>query len=90
VSLQISLHDASQQTVTSQHVVIREDRIKLHPHEIRYAWPHEIDDMASAAGLRVKERWSGWRRQPFDEAASEHVSVYEVTDPDPTAAASAP
>jgi SAM-dependent methyltransferase len=91
VSLQVSLHDASRQTVASQHVVIREDRIQLHPHEIRYAWPQEIDDMASAAGLRLKERWAGWRRQPFDAEAREHVSVYEVAGPDATfAAVSAP
>jgi hypothetical protein len=51
VSLQVSLHDATRQTVASQHVVIRQDGIQLHPHEIRYAWPHQIDDMANAAGL---------------------------------------
>lgn len=88
VSLQLSLCDARRQTVASQHVVIREDRITLHPHEIRYAWPSEIDDMASAAGLRLKERWAGWHRQPFDEAAREHVSVYEVADAEATFSAS--
>jgi SAM-dependent methyltransferase len=90
VSLQVSLHDATRQTVASQHVVIREDRIRLHPHEIRYAWPHEVDEMASTAGLRLKERWAGWRRQPFDGAATEHVSVYELADAATSPAVSAP
>jgi SAM-dependent methyltransferase len=84
VALQVSLHDATRQTIASQHVVIRQDGIRLHPHEIRYAWPHEIDDMASAAGLRLSERWAGWRRQPFDKAATEHVSVYEIVDAEAT------
>jgi len=80
VSLQVSLHDPSRQTVASQHVVIRRDSVRLHPHEIRYAWPSEIDAMADSAGLRLKERWAGWRHQPFDQAAREHVSVYEAAD----------
>jgi SAM-dependent methyltransferase len=87
VSLQVSLHDPNRQIVASQHVVIREDGVRLHPHEIRYAWPSEIDAMASSAGLRLKERWAGWHRQPFDHAAIEHVSVYEAEDAEATFAA---
>jgi SAM-dependent methyltransferase len=87
VSLQVSLHDATRQTVASQHVVIRQDGIQLHPHEIRYAWPHEIDDMANAAGLHLRDRWAGWSGQRFDEGAREHVSVYEVADPEATVSA---
>ena len=91
VSLQVSLHDSSRQTVASQHVVIRQDGVRLHPHEIRYAWPSEIDAMASSAGLRLKERWAGWHRQPFDHTAIEHVSVYEAEDAEATfSAVSAP
>lgn len=91
VTLQISLHDPTRQTVASQHVVIRPDGIRLHPHEIRYSWPSEIDDMADTAGLRLKERWAGWRCQAFDQTAEGHVSVYEVVDADATlSAVSAP
>jgi SAM-dependent methyltransferase len=87
VSLQVSMHDANRQIVTSQHVVIREDGIRLHPHEIRYAWPSEIDAMASCAGLRLRERWAGWRHQPFDHTASDHVSVYEAAGVEATLSA---
>ncbi len=91
VSLQVSLHDPIRQTVASQHVVIRQDGVRLHPHEIRYAWPSEIDAMANSAGLRLKDRWAGWRHQPFDQAAREHVSVYEAVNAEATrAAVSAP
>jgi SAM-dependent methyltransferase len=84
VSLQVSLHDSSRQTIASQHVVIRQDGVRLHPHEIRYAWPSEIDAMAGSAGLRLKERWAGWRHEPFDQKSSEHVSVYEAAEAEAT------
>jgi hypothetical protein len=42
----------------------------------RYAWPSELDLMARIAGLRLKDRWAGWSREPFNAASSTHVSVY--------------
>jgi hypothetical protein len=51
--------------------------IRLHPGAIRYAWPSELDLMARLAGLRLRERWGGWRREPFDADSRLHVSVYE-------------
>jgi 2-polyprenyl-3-methyl-5-hydroxy-6-metoxy-1,4-benzoquinol methylase len=47
---------------------------------IRYAWPAEIDMMAHATGLRLVERWGGWKREPFDQSSQRHVSVYEAID----------
>jgi len=32
--------------------------------------------MARLGGLRLRERWGGWDRQPFTQASSSHVSVY--------------
>jgi hypothetical protein len=55
------------------------DGVQLFPLRIRYAWPAEIDVMARIAGLRLRERWSGWDRQPFSSASAAHVSVYEGT-----------
>jgi SAM-dependent methyltransferase len=28
------------------------------------------------AGLRLRERWGGWNREPFSAASASHVSVY--------------
>ena len=42
----------------------------------RYAWPSELDLMARLAGLRLKERWSGWNEEPFTSSSARHVSVY--------------
>jgi hypothetical protein len=33
--------------------------------------------MARLAGLRPRERWGGWRREPFGPDSGVHVSVYE-------------
>jgi hypothetical protein len=33
--------------------------------------------MAELAGLRLRERWSGWKREPFTNDSRQHVSVWE-------------
>jgi SAM-dependent methyltransferase len=43
----------------------------------RYAWPSELDLMAELAGMRLRERWAGWRREPFTAESTSHVSVWE-------------
>ena len=75
--LEASLHDAASQTVDAQLVRLSGDGVQLFPLRIRYAWPAELDLMARVAGLRLRERWSGWDRQPFSSASAAHVSVYE-------------
>lgn len=76
VHLEASLHDPVEQRVRSQHVVLDERGIRFYPVQIRYAWPSELDLMARLAGLRLAERWSGWRGEPFTAASTSHVSVY--------------
>lgn len=46
--------------------------------EFRYAWPSELDLMARFAGMTLVERWGGWRREPFTEESSSHVSVWKL------------
>ncbi|MBO1335123.1 class I SAM-dependent methyltransferase [Streptomyces sp. VRA16 Mangrove soil] len=43
----------------------------------RYVWPSELDLMARIAGLRPRERWAGWGREPFTADSRSHVSVWE-------------
>ena len=43
----------------------------------RYDWPAELDLMAAMAGMRLRERWSGWDRAPFTSESRSHVSVWE-------------
>jgi hypothetical protein len=42
----------------------------------RYVWPAELDLMARIAGLTLRERWSGWNREPFTSDSTKHISVW--------------
>mgnify|MGYP004492061265 CR=1 FL=1 len=75
--LDLARHDPVAQRVDFQHVVLAEGGVRLHPGALRYAWPSELDLMARLAGLRLRERWGGWRRERFDADSDLHVSVYE-------------
>jgi SAM-dependent methyltransferase len=77
VELDVGRHDATTQRVVSQKVVITDGNVRLYPIEIRYAWPAELDLMAQLAGLRLRERWSNWNREPFGSESKKHISVYE-------------
>ncbi|MFN3649996.1 MAG: class I SAM-dependent DNA methyltransferase [Armatimonadota bacterium] len=80
VMLDYSRHDPVEQRTESQHVVLSEAGIRLYPVSVRYAWPSELDLMARLAGLRRRERWGGWRREPFTAQSTMHVSVYEKVE----------
>ena len=43
----------------------------------RYVWPSELDLMARIAGMTLRERWSGWTREPFTGESPSHVSVWQ-------------
>ena len=43
----------------------------------RYAWPAELDLMAQLAGMRLRERWAGWKREAFTSESRQHVSVWD-------------
>ena len=76
VRLDATTHDPVRQRITERIIAIEGDRVKQYPIELRYAWPSELDLMAQLAGLRLRERWGGWRREPFGGQSTKHVSVY--------------
>jgi SAM-dependent methyltransferase len=43
----------------------------------RYVWPSELDLMARLAGMTLRERWSGWKGEPFTNTSTKHVSVWQ-------------
>jgi SAM-dependent methyltransferase len=43
----------------------------------RYVWPSELDLMARLAGMTLRERWSGWKREPFTSTSTKLVAVWE-------------
>jgi SAM-dependent methyltransferase len=77
IVLEVSKHDATRQRVDSHHVVLSEKGIRFYPVKVRYAWPAELDLMGRLAGLRLRERWGGWRREPLTASSPWQVSVYE-------------
>ena len=76
VRLDVLRHDPATQMIEESHVSLSQAGVRLNPVVQRYAWPSELDLMARIAGLRVKGRWGGWKREPFDASSSVHVSVY--------------
>lgn len=77
VYLETTRYDTVSQRARSHNIVMGKGGTKLYPVEIRYAWPSEMDLMARLAGLRLRERWSGWDKGPFTAESGSHVSVYE-------------
>jgi Methyltransferase domain len=78
VELDVGLHDAANQRVTTQKVVLKNGSVRLYPVQIRYVWPSELDLMAQLAGLRLRDRWASWRRTPFDSTSGKHISIYSL------------
>jgi SAM-dependent methyltransferase len=76
VWLDMGRHDPVTQRLDESHVVLSREGVRMYPIVTRYAWPSELDLMARIAGLRLKERWAGWNREPFTSASSNHVSIY--------------
>lgn len=76
VWLDMGRHDPVAQRLEESHVRLSSEGVRVYPIITRYAWPSELDLMARIAGLRLKERWGGWNREPFTGASRAHVSVY--------------
>ena len=70
-------YDVARQGLTSHHFEIVDGRVERLSVPFRYAWPSEFDLMAELAGLRLRERWSGWKREPFTSDSRKHVSIWE-------------
>ena len=69
--------DVLTQGGVSHHFWRIDGRWHRHAGPWRYAWPAELDLMARIAGMRLRERWSGWRREPFTADSTTHISVWE-------------
>jgi hypothetical protein len=63
--------------MSSNYIQLTDGRGEYTTIPFRYAWPAELDLMAQLAGLRLRERWDGWTREPFTSESRQHVSVWE-------------
>jgi SAM-dependent methyltransferase len=70
-------YDVVTQAMTSNYIDVAEGRGRYYTIPFRYAWPAELDLMAQLAGMRLRERWAGWNREPFTSESGKHISVWE-------------
>jgi SAM-dependent methyltransferase len=70
-------YDVAAQGLVSHHYSIVDGELEVVSMPFRYVWPAELDLMARLAGMRLRERWSGWKREPFTSESTKHVSVWE-------------
>ncbi len=73
----IDEYDVATQGLTSHHLDMVDDRVERFSVPFRYVWPSELDLMAELAGMTLRERFGGWRREPFTSESRTHVSVWE-------------
>ena len=73
----IDEYDVANQGLTSHHFELVDGRFERLSLPFRYAWPAELDLMAQLGGMRLRERWGDWKREPFTSDSRKHVSVWE-------------
>jgi SAM-dependent methyltransferase len=74
----IDEYDVANQGLVSHHYTRTADgTFRYSSGPFRYVWPSELDLMARIAGMRLRERWSGWKREPFTSASTQLVAVWE-------------
>jgi SAM-dependent methyltransferase len=70
-------YDVANQGLRSHHFSLVDGKWQYAATPFRYVWPSELDLMAELAGMRLRDRWSDWNREPFTSESRKHVSVWE-------------
>jgi SAM-dependent methyltransferase len=73
----IDEYDVANQGLISHHFWPVDGKWNQRSIPFRYTWPSELDLMARLAGMTLRERWSGWQREPFTSESTKHVSVWQ-------------
>ncbi|HEY0697305.1 MAG TPA: class I SAM-dependent methyltransferase [Micromonospora sp.] len=71
------IYDVATQRTSSNYARVVDGRAEYRSIPFRYVWPAELDLMAQLAGLRPRDRWDDWTRQPFTSESRQHVSVWQ-------------
>jgi len=74
----IDEYDVVNQGLVSHHWEVVDGNLDRSSMPFRYVWPAELDLMAQLAGMTLRERWGGWKREPFTSDSRKHVSVWEM------------
>jgi SAM-dependent methyltransferase len=70
-------YDIAAQGLISHHYWVEGDQLEALSVPFRYVWPSELDLMARLAGMTLRERWSGWKHEPFTSESTTHISVWQ-------------
>jgi SAM-dependent methyltransferase len=70
-------YEPETQRLVSHHFSLVDGRWERLSMPFRAVSPAELDLMARLAGMQLRERWSGWQREPFTDESTKHVSVWE-------------
>lgn len=76
VVLDVTRYDPVTQVADENHVRLGPAGVRMGPISQRLSTPAEHDLMSRIAGLRLLDRWGGWRGEPFTADSPRHVSVY--------------
>jgi SAM-dependent methyltransferase len=74
----VNEYDAATQRLVSHHFTLVDGGWVRNSVPFRSVSPEELDLMARLAGMRLRERWAGWAREPFTAESAKHVSVWEL------------
>ncbi len=72
-----SFDDLVGQIAWSHHWMDVDGRWRYDADPFRYVWPSELDLMARLAGLRLRDRWATWTKEPFTSDSTSQVAVFE-------------
>jgi SAM-dependent methyltransferase len=70
-------YDVANQGLISHHYRKVDGMFEKRSIPFRYVWPAELDLMAQLADMRLRERWSGWKGEPFTSTSEKLVAVWE-------------
>jgi len=70
-------YEVASQGLRSHHYSLVDGAWRYTSTPFRYVWPSELDLMAELAGMRLRDRWADWSREPFTAESRKHVSVWE-------------
>ena len=70
-------YDVANQGLISHHLTLVDGQWEHRSIPFRYVWPSELNLMAEMAGMKLRERWSGWNREPFTSESEKFVAVWQ-------------
>jgi SAM-dependent methyltransferase len=73
----IDEREPATQRLVSHHFSLVDDVWERLSIPFRSVTPGELDLMARISGMRLRERWESWTRDPFTSESTKHVSVWE-------------